>query len=179
MKRLDIQRLVLAAFFMAFGIVLPFATMHIPEVGQLLSPMHLPVFLCGFICGPIYGALVGLILPLFRFVLFGMPPLFPTGIAMSFELAVYGSVSGLIYRMSRDGRLSDIYKALISSMVLGRLVGGIVQVILLGGNYSINMFVTAYFIKTLPGVILQLVLIPLVIVALRKSPLIMDARYIN
>lgn len=179
MKRLDIQRLVLAAFFMAFGIVLPFVTMHIPEIGQLLSPMHLPVFLCGFICGPIYGALVGFILPLLRFVMFGMPPLFPTGIAMSFELAIYGSVSGLIYRMSRDYKLSDIYKALISSMILGRLTGGIVQAILLGGNYSISMFVTAYFVKTIPGVILQLVLIPLVLVALRKSPLIMDARYIN
>ena len=46
MKRSDIYRLVLAALFLAVGIVLPFLTMQVKEIGNMLLPMHLPVFLC-------------------------------------------------------------------------------------------------------------------------------------
>ena len=63
----------------------------------MLLPMHIPVLMCGLICGWGYGGIVGFILPLFRYVLFGMPPIFPTGIAMAFELSTYGIVIGLIY----------------------------------------------------------------------------------
>ena len=72
------KKLVLSAFFLALGLVLPFLTGQIPEIGNMISPMHFPVMLCGFICGGPYGALVGLILPPLRFLLFQMPPLFPT-----------------------------------------------------------------------------------------------------
>ncbi len=60
----------------------------------MLLPMHIPVLLCGLICGWKYGILVGFILPLLRHTIFGMPILFPTGIAMAFELATYGFVIG-------------------------------------------------------------------------------------
>ena len=92
-----IQKLVLAALCLALCMVLPFLTGQIPEIGNMLCPMHIPVLLCGFLVGPFWGAVVGLIAPLLRFALFGMPKLFPTGIAMCAELAVYGAVSGLLY----------------------------------------------------------------------------------
>ena len=90
MKKLSVKEIVLAGFFLALGIVLPFLTMQIPSFGSMLLPMHIPVILCGFICGGPLGLIVGFIVPLLRSALFSMPPMFPTAIAMAFELAAYG-----------------------------------------------------------------------------------------
>ena len=95
------RKLTLSAMFMALGIILPMVTGHIQQIGNMLLPMHIPVFLCGLICGWQYGLVVGALLPLMRSVLFGMPPLYPVAIAMTFELAVYGAVSGALYQHSR------------------------------------------------------------------------------
>ena len=92
------KKLVYSALCLALCMVLPFLTGQIPEIGSALSPMHIPVLLCGFICGGPWGMVVGLTAPLLRFALFGMPPLFPTGLAMAFELAAYGLFSGLLYK---------------------------------------------------------------------------------
>ena len=94
-----LQQLVLAAVCLALCLVLPFLTGQIPEIGSMLSPMHIPVLLCGFLCGPAWAVVVGAVAPLLRFALFGMPPLFPTGAAMCFELLTYGVVSGALYRL--------------------------------------------------------------------------------
>ena len=103
-----IRKLVLSAMFMAIGLVLPFITGQIQQIGNMLLPMHIPVLLCGLICGWQYGAIVGFILPLLRYVLFGMPPIFPTGVSMTFELAAYGAVIGLIMqRLSRKNTVGD------------------------------------------------------------------------
>lgn len=91
------KKLTWSAMFIALGLVLPFLTGQIPQFGNMLLPMHIPVILCGLICGWRYGAIVGFVLPLLRYALFGMPVLFPTGIAMSFELAAYGFFSGFLY----------------------------------------------------------------------------------
>ena len=90
-----VRALVLSAMFLALGLVLPFFTGQIPQVGSMLLPMHLPVFLCGLICGWQYGAAVGFVTPLLRMSLFGMPPLL-TAVAMAFELAAYGGVAGFL-----------------------------------------------------------------------------------
>ena len=95
------QNFVLAAMFMALGLVLPFLTGQIQQIGNMLLPMHLPVLVCGLICGWQYGAVVGFVLPLLRFVLFGMPPIYPMGVSMAFELAAYGFLVGWLYSHSR------------------------------------------------------------------------------
>ena len=51
----QIKNITLSAFFLALGLVLPFVTGQIPEIGTMLLPMHIPVLLCGFICGKEYG----------------------------------------------------------------------------------------------------------------------------
>ena len=94
-----ILRLVTAAMCLALCMVLPLLTGQIPEIGSMLCPMHLPVLLCGYLCGPLWAGMIGFAAPLVRFVIFGMPPLMPTGIAMAFELAAYGAVAGLMYRL--------------------------------------------------------------------------------
>ena len=98
MKRTKTYKMVWSGVFVALGIVLPFLTGQIQGIGKMLLPMHIPVLLCGFVCGAPYGLAVGLIVPLLRSVLFGMPVLFPTAVSMAFELAVYGCVTGILYR---------------------------------------------------------------------------------
>lgn len=170
-----LRELVLSAMFMALGLALPFLTGQIPQIGGMMLPMHLPVFLCGLICGWKHGAVVGFILPPLRYVLFGMPPIFPTGIAMAFELAAYGLLAGLLYSRSRWQCVVALYRALIAAMLGGRLVWAVAQVVLLGltdGAFTWEMFLTGAFLNSIPGIILQLVLIPAIMVALDKAGLV-------
>lgn len=175
---LRIRKLVLAAICLALCMVLPFLTGQIPEVGSMLCPMHIPVFLCGFIAGPAWAAAVGLIAPLLRFALFGMPPLFPTGVAMCFELAVYGAVSGLLYaRLPR--KAISVYAALIASMLLGRVAWGVVRVILsgvAGSPFTWAAFLAGAFTSAIPGILLHLLLIPVIVLALERALPWMKAR---
>lgn len=166
----QIKNITLSAFFLALGLVLPFVTGQIPEIGTMLLPMHIPVLLCGFICGKEYGLLIGLILPLLRHVLFSMPPI-NVAITMTFELAAYGFFSGLIYnKLSKN--LLNTYIALISSMLIGRLVLSIAEIILYsinGTSFVFSVFISSAFISGIPGIILQLILIPFIIRMIEKK----------
>ena len=170
-----IKRLVLAALFLSMGLVLPFFTGQIPQVGSMLLPMHLPVLMCGLVCGGGWGAVVGFVVPLLRGVLFGMPPLFPTGIAMAFELMTYGLVVGVLYRRSKWKCVVALYRSLIPAMIAGRLVWGAVRVILsgVGGEaFTWAMFLSGAFFTAIPGILLQLFFIPAMMVALGKAKLV-------
>ena len=166
-----ILKLVLASVCLALCMVLPFLTGQIPEIGSMLCPMHIPVLLCGFLCGPAWAALVGAIAPLLRFALFGMPPLFPVGTAMCFELAVYGLVSGMLYRLL-PRRATSIYAALIGAMLCGRIVWGVVRVILSGVSgaaFTWSLFIAGAFTQAIPGIILHIVLIPMIVMAMQRA----------
>lgn len=165
----------LSAMFLALGILLPFVTGQIPAVGSMLLPMHIPVLLCGLICGWQYGLTVGFVLPLLRSFLFSMPPMFPTAISMAFELATYGFVIGMLYARSKWHCIVSLYRCMFLSMLAGRVVWGIVQMLLLGvgkDGFTFSAFLAGAFLHALPGIVLQLVLIPLVMVALRKAKLV-------
>ncbi len=175
-----IRKLVLSAMFMAIGLVLPFITGQIQQIGNMLLPMHIPVLLCGLICGWQYGAIVGFILPLLRYVLFGMPPIFPTGVSMTFELAAYGAVIGLIMqRLSRKNTTGNgknyvlnLYLALIGAMLAGRIVWGLVRFILAQATmqpFTLEMFMAGAFLTAVPGIIVQLILIPGIMAALKRT----------
>ncbi|OUN35871.1 ECF transporter S component [Lachnoclostridium sp. An76] len=169
------KKLTLSAMFLAIGMVLPFLTGQIPQVGNMMLPMHIPVLLCGLICGWQYGAVLGFILPLVRYLVFGMPVLFPTGTAMAFELMTYGLVIGLIYSFSRWKCIISLYRALIGAMIAGRIVWAAAQMILLGvsgGTFTMKMFLAGAFFNAVPGIIIQLVLIPTVMVALGRTGLV-------
>lgn len=140
----------------------------------MLLPMHLPVLVCGLICGWQYGGIVGFVLPLLRYVLFGMPPM-PNGLAMAFELAAYGAISGFLYNRSRWQCIVSLYRSLIIAMIGGRVIWGIVRVVMLGmtGNaFTWQMFMAGAFLNAVPGIILQLVFIPALMVALNKTGLV-------
>jgi len=162
------KKLVYSAMCLALCLVLPFLTGQIPQVGSMLLPMHIPVLLCGFLCGGGWGAAVGITAPLLRHVLFSMPPA-PGCYSMAFELAVYGLVVGLLYKRLGKG-VRSIYISLICAMVAGRVVWGAVQVAILGlGSFPFSAFVAGAVTSAIPGILLQLVLIPLLVGALDKA----------
>lgn len=165
----------LAALFLAIGIILPSVVAPIPEIGKMLCPMHIPVLLCGLICGWKYGLLLGIVLPLTRTMMFGFPVLFPAAIAMCFELGIYGFVSGWIYSHSKWQCTRAVYKALIPAMLLGRAVWGIVSFILYGvsgGAFTMSMFIAGALTNAIPGILVQIILIPLIMAALNNAGLV-------
>lgn len=171
-----VRRLTYAAVYLALAIILPFLTGQIPEIGAMLCPMHIPVLLCGFACGWPWGSAVGLIAPLLRSALFGMPKLYPTAIAMTFELATYGLISGLLYRRLPK-RTWSVYVSLIAAMVAGRLVWGGAQYILLttqGTIFTMKMFLAGAITTAIPGIILHIILIPVLVLMLRKTKLLLN-----
>ncbi len=164
------RRLVVAAFFLALGLLLPFLTAQVPEIGSKLLPMHIPVLLCGFVCGWPYGLAVGAVLPLFRSLLFGMPPLFPTAVAMCVELAVYGLMTGLL-RDLLPRRPVMLYANLALSMLAGRAVWGVASIglyAIAGNPFTWQIFAAGAFVNALPGIVLQLVIIPPLVLALDR-----------
>ena len=170
----SILKLANAGMLFALGLVLPFLTGQIPEIGNLLLPMHLPVLLCGFVCGPIYGSVVGFTLPLVRSFIFGMPALFPSAVTMAFELMAYGFFTAFIYSFFKKKTLLSIYLSLIPAMLIGRAVKGVANAIAYGISdkaYSFGAFISGAFAEAVPGIILQLILIPAVLIALRQANL--------
>ena len=163
MPKTSTHKLVISAMLMAVGMILPFFTGQIQHIGNMLLPMHLPVFLCAFICGWQYAAAVGVALPLLRSVSFGMPLLFPNAIAMALELAAYGAVTGLIYRAIGKRSLPAVYASMIPAMIVGRIVWGLSQFCLLGikgTDFSWQAFTAGALTTAIPGIVLQLILVP-------------------
>ena len=174
MKRNSILKLAYAAVCLALAMVLPLLTGQIPQVGDALAPMHIAVLICGFVCGWPYGILVGFIAPLLRFAIFGMPPIFPTGLSMAFELAAYGAISGLLYRILPK-KIPYIFVSLLGAMIGGRIIWGIARFIftgLAGSEFPFSAFVAGAVTNAIPGIILHIVLIPVLVIALQKAKVI-------
>jgi len=166
-----VQNLVLAALFLSLGLILPFFTGGIPAIGARLLPMHIPVLICGIMLGPKYGAMIGLMLPLTRFFMIGMPPLMPTAVSMTFELAAYGGIIGLLYA-KLPKKPVFLYISLIGAMLAGRVVWAAARMVLLGladTPFSFEIFLAGAFVNAVPGIIVQIILIPILILALKRA----------
>lgn len=167
------KRSILTAVCIALCVVLPMAFHAIPQGGSIYCPMHIPVLLCGLICGWPFGLLCGVAGPLLSSALTGMPPVayLPS---MVIELAVYGAVSGLMMKAVKTGRpYPDLYVSLVCAMLAGRVVGGLANAAIFSrGDYSMAAWATGYFATGLPGIIIQLALIPSIVFALEKANLI-------
>ena len=171
MRKNEIKQLTLSAMFLAMAFVMPFITGQIPQIGSMLCPMHIPVLLCGFFCGPTWGGIVGLIAPLLRSFTLGMPPMFPTAFCMAFELAAYGFMTGFLYRKLPKNKM-NVYIALISSMIIGRLVWGLVMFCCMGfdmSKFGISTFLAGAVFNAVPGIVIQIVFIPILVIVLEKS----------
>lgn len=167
------KKIALSGLFLCLGLLLPFLSAHIQLIGNMILPMHYPVFLCGLICGWPYGLAIGIIVPLLRSALFSMPVFFPNALSMAAELAVYGALSGWLF--SRKRSMANLYASLILSGLCGRIVWGAVMYALLGlhhGAFTWPMFLAGAFGNALPGIILQLILIPACMYLLSRHRLI-------
>jgi len=171
--RIQTKKIALAGMFLALAYLLPYLTGNLPQMGTAFSPMHFPVLLCGFVCGWPYGLAVGFIAPILRFFINGMPP-YPTFMFMALELAVYGFTTGIFYKILPKKNIF-IFISLIIAMLSGRAFMAIFKFAFLGLTntvFTFNMFLNAYFIETIPGIVLQIILVPIIIMALKKAKLI-------
>ncbi len=169
----------LSGMFLALAYVMPFITGQIPEIGKMLCPMHMPVLLCGFICGAPYGLVVGAVAPILRSVTLGMPPIL-TAVTMSFELAVYGLMAGILYK-SLPKKKINIYVSLLSAMIIGRLVEGFASFCVYQMGFDVKPFTFEVFwasavINALPGIIVQIILVPIIVMLLEKSKFISNRK---
>ncbi len=176
MSQKSTLKIVYSAVCLALAMVLPFLTGQVQQIGNALCPMHLPVFLCGFLCGWPYGMVVGLVAPILRFAVFGMPVLMPMGVSMAFELATYGLVCGMLYKKLPKSNW-NIYVSLIAAMLSGRVVWGVARFVLAGfqaTEFPVSAFIAGALTNAVPGIVLQLVLIPVLVIALKKARLVLN-----
>ncbi|EYE87142.1 hypothetical protein Q428_15015 [Fervidicella metallireducens AeB] len=165
--------LVKAGLLLSLGILLPIIFHQFKLGGPVFLPMHIPVLLAGFIAGKKYGFLVGILTPFLSSVFTGMPPIYPTAVSMAFELGTYGLISGLLFEtIKSENKITKTYISLIIAMLAGRIVSGIANYILftfaMGKPYLLKMFLTSAFITPIPGIIIQLILIPFLVIFLSK-----------
>ena len=169
-KRNDIKKLTLSAMFLALAFVMPFLTGQIPQIGSMLCPMHIPVLLCGFFCGAPWGLVVGFVAPILRSFTLGMPPMFPTAFCMAFELATYGFIAGWLHNKLSNKKV-NVYVSLLGAMVIGRLVWGVIMFCCMGfdtSKFGLNAFLAGAVLNAVPGIIVQIVLIPVLVITLEK-----------
>ncbi len=182
MSKSTTKHLTLSAMLLAMGILLPFLFGQLPQIGTMLLPMHIPVFLCAFLCGPQYGATVAVILPLLRSLLFSRPMLYPDAVAIAFEMVTYAIVAGVMYGRSRWHCIRALYRALLVSMVAGRVVRTVAQLLLLGLRdtpFRFEGFFTGVLLSGIPGIILQLTAIPAVMLLLQRTKLMPHHHRVN
>ncbi len=167
------RKLTLGAMSLALAIVLPWIMHSIPRSGQIFLPMHIPILICGFVCGWPFGLLVGALAPLLNHLLTVMPPQ-AILVQMTVELAIYGFLAGVLYKFIRTkNEYVDIYVSLIFAMIGGRIVYGLLNALIFNAaSYGWNIWLTSMFVTAWPGIVIQLVLVPAVVIALRKAKLI-------
>ena len=172
-KMSAVKKSIITAVCIALCVVLPQAFHAVPNAGAIYLPMHIPVLLCGLICGWSYGLLCGLAGPALSALLTGMPPaaVLP---GMLVECGVYGLAAGLLMQLVRTKHLyADLYISLAAAMLLGRVVSGIAKALIFSaGSYSRVSWVAGSFVTALPGIVIQLALLPSIVYALMRARLI-------
>lgn len=172
------REMVTAAMCLTLALLLPFLTGQIREIGNMLCPMHLPIFLCAFMCSRKWAGAVGAVAPVLRSAIWGMPVMMPMAVSMAFELATYGIVASAVYHRLPKKAYS-IYAALLIAMLCGRLVWGCAAMIfygLAGMAFTWEVFMAGAFLNAVPGIVLQIVLLPPLVLALEKAGLISSYR---
>ncbi len=181
MNRMELRQMVLSAVLAALAVVLArvFHALGGFQAGSVFLPMHIPVLLCGFLCGWKYGMLCGLLTPILAMLVSGMPS-GNTLISMELELAAYGAAAGALAGVrwlgaedkgSNTAALTRIVLTLVLSMLIGRAVYGVVNAIILSRGdspFTWTAFISGAFVNALPGIFVQLVLIPALVMLAKK-----------
>ena len=157
----------------AFGITLPIV-FHMVGLGSKFLPMLLPLLLNGFLSTLPWAMLTGALVPLASGLLTGMPPFYPPiALIMSVECAIMAGTAAAVYRMSRP----RIWPALTIALIVDR-TASLTLMWFIAGEFGFPPAAVsiASLLQGLPGVALQIVVVPLVVRALaaRKGILFRD-----
>ncbi|HHX28438.1 MAG: ECF transporter S component [Bacillota bacterium] len=159
----------LTGLFTAMGIVLPMG-FHAVGMGRTFLPMHIPVLLAGIYVGWRSGLAVGVATPALSGLLTGMPPFVPpTAFAMMVELPVYGVLVALFYRRMRLHPAWAVTLAALAGRVVYGLIGYSVFPLMGLPGVSPLYPVTAGLAASIPGVLLQIVLVPVIVIRLKPA----------
>lgn len=164
---MNTRKMVYAAVILALSIAIP-AIFHFTALpGNIFLPMHLPVLVGGLLLGPVYGLIIGMLAPILNFFLTNMPPV-PMLYIMIFELGAYGFFTGFLYKKS-----NRLFISLLASLVIGRIVAAIIVFILVqtmtGFDANPLVWFTGSFVKSFPGIAIQLILVPLIVSRIELS----------
>lgn len=180
MKKAGIRtrKLCFAALLLALGWLLPLLTGQNRDLGNALSLIHIPAYLGGFLLGPWYGILLGFVIPISRSIFFGMPVLYPRALCMAFEMATYGGICGGMYRFfsikKTNKKIVSIYISILPAMFFGRIVWGVGRALcglFSADAFTWSSFIAGGFVTAWPGMVAQLILLPILIVTLEKTKL--------
>lgn len=173
-----VKQSIITAVCIALCVVLPMVFHSIPQAGTIYCPMHIPILICGLVCNWQYSIICGIVGPIMSSIVTGMPNAVDLP-AMMFELVAYGVICSILMKFIYTKKIYfDLYISLIVAMIFGRVCAGFVKAFIFArGAVTIKTLATAYFITCIPGVIVQLIIIPIIYIALSKSNLI-PARYI-
>ena len=172
MKISPVKKLVFTAACIALCLVLPMAFHSIPNAGSIFLPMHIPVLLCGLICGWPFGLVTGLIGPFLSSILTGMPPaaMLPS---MMVECGAYGAVAGLMMQFVRTKNATvDLYVSMVIAMAAGRILSGLAKAWIFTPGVAPFAWVTTSLVTGIPGIVVQLLVLPAVVFALTRAKLI-------
>lgn len=165
-RKVRAKDITVTGLLIAIGILLPTVFHAFNLGGAVFLPMHIPVLICGLLLGGKYGLITGLIVPFLSSALTGMPPMFPVAFTMCIELGTYGLVGGLLRKRA------NIYVSLVGAQIVGRIMGAIGNFIILGlagKQFVFGAYITSVFVTALPGIILQIILVPAAIILIEKA----------
>lgn len=166
---MNTKKIVYCGVFIALGIIIPqiFHFIGGPALGGVFLPMHFPVLAAGLLGGPLVGLFTGILSPLLSSGITGMPPV-PRLWFMILELGAYGMIAGFLYYKMRK----NLMLSLIISMIAGRILYGAAFIILInffGVDLPAGLGVTASLAKGIPGMVLQVIILPILIKTLERS----------
>ncbi len=172
MKLTYVKKLVYTAACTALCVVLPMAFHAVQNAGQVFLPMHIPVLLCGLMCGWPFGFICGLLGPALSCLLTAMPPIAMLP-GMMVECAAYGCVTGLMMCwVHTKCPMLDLYISMLTAMTVGRVLSGLAKSLIFSPGTAPFAWVTTSLVAGIPGIVIQLVLIPLVVYGLTKARLL-------
>ncbi|OAA31002.1 hypothetical protein AT15_08480 [Kosmotoga arenicorallina S304] len=156
------RRITALGMWLALGFTVSLFFHQFPiKVGQVLLPLHFVVILAGAISGPFVGSISGLLTPLLSALIVGKPPIQPPiAIFMAFELLTYGLITGFLVK-----RWKSIYLSMLLAWIAGRLVYTLEIIVvapMLGFQLGTISALSISYLLGLPGVAIQLFLIPVI-----------------
>jgi hypothetical protein len=166
MDRSELRQIPLAALFAALGVVLP-PIFHVFGLGSTFLPMFLPVMLGSMLLSWKFALVLAIFAPLTSWLLTGMPPLVPPILPLMLaELVLLALICSVLHvHLQRS-----VWFTLLIAIIADRLLL-FFMVTFAASWLSLDpaVFSIALVVSGLPGIVLQLLVIPLALKLLQQK----------